>query len=126
MQLAATIAVSVVALLHFAFFVLQAFLWTKPTGRKIFGRTVEQAQASAQLAVNQGIYNAFLACGLVWSLVHTGSGLDAPNGGFAVRVFFLGFIIFAGVIGAATAKRSILFVQAMPAAIAMLLVFAAR
>jgi putative membrane protein len=80
MQLAADLAAAFVALLHFAFFALQSFLWTKPTGRKVFGRTVEQAEASAQLAVNQGIYNAFVGVGLVWTLVRTGSALDAPGG----------------------------------------------
>ena len=106
--------VAFVALLHIGFFVLESFLWTKPTGRKIFGLTPEIARDSAALAANQGLYNAFVAAGLIWGLVANS---------FAIKVFFLGFVIIAGIVGAITAKRSILFVQALPGAIALLLVF---
>ena len=88
------------------------FLWTKPAGLKAFGLTPELAEQTAALAANQGLYNGFLAAGLLWSLVR-------KEDGFPVRVFFLICIIVAGVFGAVTAKPSILFVQAMPAAVAL-------
>jgi putative membrane protein len=116
MQLAANIAVVVVAVLHLGFLVLEMFLWTKPAGRRIFGLSKELAAASAGLAMNQGLYNGFLAAGLLWSLV----------AGRNVTIFFLACVIVAGVFGALTAKRSILFVQALPAAIALALVVLAR
>jgi len=116
MQLAANIAVVVVALLHVGFLVLEMFLWTKPAGRRIFGLSKELAAASAGLAMNQGLYNGFLAAGLLWSLV----------AGRNVALFFLACVIIAGVFGALTAKRSILYVQALPAAIALALLVLAR
>ena len=117
MPLLANIAVIVVAALHLGFLVLEMFLWTKPAGRRIFGLSKELADASASLAMNQGLYNGFLAAGLFWSLY---AGRD-------VKIFFLVCVIVAGVFGALTAKRTILFVQALPAAIALALVwFAAR
>src|SRR3954469_14532007 len=112
----ANILVLIVALLHLMFLVLEMFLWTKPFGRKTFGLTPELAEASAKLAANQGLYNGFLAAGLIWGVV-------ANN--FQVKVFFLVCVIVAGVFGALTAKRSILFVQALPAAVALALVWLA-
>lgn len=110
----ADVFVAFVALLHIGFFVLESFLWTKPVGRRIFGLTPERAADSASLAANQGLYNLFVAAGLIWGLViHS----------FEIKVFFLGFVVIAGIVGAMTAKRSILFVQALPGAIALLLVF---
>jgi putative membrane protein len=115
----ATAAVLIVALLHFQFLVLEMFLWTKPSGRRIFGLTPEFAAESAKLAANQGLYNGFLAAGLIWSLT-------AGDQGFAIKVFFLSCVIVAGIFGAVTAKRSILWVQALPGAVALALVIAAH
>jgi len=116
MPLIANIAVVVVAALHLVFLVLEMFLWTKPAGRRIFGLSKELADASASLAMNQGLYNGFLAAGLLWSLA----------AGREVKFFFLICVIVAGVFGALTAKRTILFVQALPGAIALILVWLAR
>jgi putative membrane protein len=113
----AAIAVIVVAALHLVFLILEMFLWKKPAGRRIFGLSKELAEASAPLAANQGLYNGFLAAGLIWGLV---------TGAFEVQVFFLVCVIVAGVFGAATAKRSILFVQAVPAAVALALLIFGR
>ena len=115
MDLLATIAIGFVAFLHLAFFVLESFLWTKPTGRRIFGLDAEFAQRSASLALNQGLYNAFLAAGLIWSLF-------AGPGAFGIKVFFLSCVVIAGIVGGFTAKRSILIIQALPGAVALLLV----
>ena len=117
MTILANVLVAFVALLHLLFLVLEMFLWTKPFGRKTFGLTPELAEASAKLAANQGLYNGFLAAGLIWGVV---ANL------FAVKVFFLVCVIVAGIFGALTAKRSILFVQALPAALALALVWLAR
>jgi putative membrane protein len=119
MQLVADIAVALVALLHAYFLVLEMFLWDKPSGLRTFGHTAEHAAASKVLAANQGLYNGFLAAGLVW-------GLTLGSAGSGVKVFFLSCVIVAGVYGAATASRKILFVQALPAAIALALVLLAR
>lgn len=119
MRTAADVAVVLVAALHVYFLVLEMFLWKKPLGRRVFGLTREMADATASLAANQGLYNGFLAAGLVWGL-----GLGAA--GFSIRVFFLICVIVAGVFGAATANRKILWVQALPGAIALALTFLAR
>jgi putative membrane protein len=108
-----TIAISIVIVLHLLFMVLEMFLWNTPFGRKTFGLKQDYAKQSAPLAANQGLYNGFLAAGLLWGLVSTG--------GFDALIFFLSCIIIAGIYGAITAKRSILFLQALPAAIAMAL-----
>lgn len=118
MTLIATILVGLVALLHVYFLVLEMFLWDKPAGLKAFGQTREAAQASKVLAANQGLYNGFLAAGLLW-------GLWLGPAGTSVKVFFLLCVITAGVFGAATASRKILFVQALPAAVALALVLLA-
>jgi putative membrane protein len=119
MKLAAEILVALVALLHVWFLVLEMFLWDKPLGLKTFRQTPESAATTKVLAANQGLYNGFLAAGLVW-------GLGLGDGGYGVELFFLGCVIVAGVFGAATVGRKILFVQALPAAVAMALVLAAR
>ena len=116
-SLLASVAVAFVAALHLLFFVLESFLWTKPIGRKIFGLTRELAESTKSLAANQGVYNAFLAAGLIWGLM---------SGSFQVKVFFLSCVVIAGIVGAMTAKRSILFVQALPGAVALLLVWLAQ
>lgn len=115
MDTAANLVIALVAFLHVYFLVLEMFLWTKPIGLKVFGQTREAAEASKVLAANQGLYNGFLAAGLAW-------GLALGQDGFAVKVFFLGCVVIAGVYGAATANRKILFVQALPAAIGLGLV----
>jgi putative membrane protein len=108
----ARIAIVFVALEHLMFLVLEMFLWTKPVGRRIFGLTRELAESSKALAANQGLYNGFLAAGLIWSLYE----------GIHAQIFFLICVIIAGVFGAITARRTILWIQALPAAIALLLV----
>jgi putative membrane protein len=118
MQTAATLVTGLVALLHLWFLVLEMFLWTKPLGRRVFKLTEEKAQLTKALAANQGLYNGFLAAGLVW-------GLWLGAEGHAIRCFFLGCVIVAGVFGAATVGRKILFVQALPAAVALGLTWAA-
>jgi len=115
MALIADIAVGMVALLHVYFLVLEMFLWDKPAGLRAFGQTPEAAKASKVLAANQGLYNGFLAAGLVWGLV-------LGPAGAGVKLFFLGCVLIAGLYGAATAGRRILFVQALPAAAALALV----
>jgi putative membrane protein len=104
---------ALVALLHAGFMALEMLWWTKPAGRRVFGTTAEFAQASRVLAANQGLYNGFLAAGLAW-------GLWLGDEGRAIRLFFLVCVVVAGVFGAATASRRILWVQALPAAVAIL------
>ncbi|MEP6801195.1 MAG: DUF1304 domain-containing protein [Acidobacteriota bacterium] len=118
MHILASSAVAVVALLHLFFLVLEMFLWTTPYGLRTFGLSRAEAEASRRLAANQGLYNGFLAAGLVW-------GLLAADG-FSICVFFLTCVIVAGIFGAFTAKRSILFVQALPGVIALALVLLSR
>jgi putative membrane protein len=113
--------VTLVAMLHVYFLVLEMFLWQTPFGMKTFGTTPEIAASSAVLAANQGLYNGFLAAGLLWALVSYGVA-----GGRAILTFFLLCVLVAGLYGGATAKASILFVQALPALIALALVWAAR
>ena len=112
MDIVAGIVIAFVALLHGYFLVLEMFLWTKPIGLKTFGQTRAAAEASRVLAANQGLYNGFLAAGLLW-------GLSLGPDGFGVKVFFLVCVVIAGVYGAATANRKILFVQALPAALGL-------
>jgi putative membrane protein len=112
MKVIANILVAIVALLHAGFLVLEMFLWNTPFGIKTFAMTPEFAASSSVLAANQGLYNGFLSAGLIW-------GLLSKNNALAIKVFFLGCVIVAGVFGAATAKTSILFVQALPAAVAL-------
>jgi len=116
MKIAADIVVGLVALLHVYFLVLEMFLWDKPKGMKTFGLTPEKAAMTKSLAMNQGLYNGFLAAGLAW-------GIWADL--FQVKVFFLGCVIIAGIFGAATASRKILWVQAVPGVLALGLVLAA-
>ena len=106
--------VGLVAFEHLYILVLEMFLWTTPRGRKVFGLTPEFATASKALAANQGLYNGFLAAGLFWSLFPS---ITVSSG--ALQGFFLSCVIVAALFGAATAKRSILFVQGGPAILAM-------
>jgi putative membrane protein len=102
--------IAFVALNHVAFLVLEMFFWDHPVGRKIFGMTPEQSAFSKTLAANQGLYNGFLAAGLIWGLT---------IGSFDVKVFFLVCVVIAGIYGGMTAKRSIILTQALPAALAL-------
>ena len=110
MNMIANAVVALVALLHVYFLVLEMFLWDKPIGMKTFRLTPEFATASKSLAMNQGLYNGFLAAGLSW-------GLMLGDGGYAIKLFFLGCVIVAGFFGAATVSRKIFWVQALPAII---------
>ena len=110
MRVIANVLIGLVALSHLGFLVLEMFFWDHPVGRKVFSLTPEISASTAALAANQGLYNGFLAAGLVWAL-----WADRRD----LRVFFLGCVIVAGVFGGLTAKTSILFIQALPASIAL-------
>lgn len=120
MDVVAKIFVGLVAVIHIYILVLEMFLWRTPRARKAFGTTAEFADATAVLAANQGLYNGFLAAGLIFGLVVGGAAA------FPVTVFFLACVIIAGLYGAATASKRIIFVQALPAAIALLFVLLAH
>ncbi|HLP98042.1 MAG TPA: DUF1304 domain-containing protein [Sideroxyarcus sp.] len=113
MHTAANIVVGIVALIHIYILVLEMFLWEKPAGLRAFGLSREFAAATRVLAANQGLYNGFLAAGLVWGL---------HSGNVAVQQFFLGCVLVAGLYGAITANAKILWVQALPALLALILV----
>ncbi len=115
MNLIANILTGIVALLHFGFLYLEMFLWDKPRGRKSFRMTEEFAKQSKPLAMNQGLYNGFLAAGLIWGIF----------AGDAVKIFFLSCVIIAGIFGAMTVSKRIFYMQAAPAILALvvLLVF---
>ena len=115
MRTAAEILIGVVAALHVYFLVLEMFLWRKPFGLKTFAMTQEKADESAVLAANQGLYNGFLVAGLVWAIIAT------DPVGYRVGVFFLTCVVVAGLYGAKTVSSRILFVQAVPAAVALVL-----
>lgn len=114
MTLITNLLIGLVAILHLYFLTLEMFLWDKPQGRKTFGTTPEFATASKTLAANQGLYNGFLAAGLLW-------GLTLGEMGDAVKTFFLLCVIVAGIFGALTVSRKILYVQALPGLLALLL-----
>jgi len=115
----ANVLIGLVAVLHVYFLVLEMFLWDKPFGLRTFGLTQEFATASKTLAANQGLYNGFLAAGLAW-------GICLGAAGVSVKVFFLACVIVAGVYGALTVNRKILFVQAVPAIGALLALYFVR
>ena len=115
MKIAATALTLLVALEHLGFLVLEMFFWDHPVGRRIFGMTPEVSASSAVLAMNQGLYNGFLAAGLVWGVL---------AGRRDVKLFFLGCVVVAGIFGGLTAKTTILLTQALPGLIAGLLVLA--
>ncbi|MDI4631564.1 DUF1304 domain-containing protein [Pelomonas sp. V22] len=115
MTMLANVLVGLVAALHLYFLVLEMFFWTKPLGRKVFRLEPDFAEASKVLAANQGLYNGFLAAGLAWGLL---------AGKADVQLFFLGCVVVAGVYGAATVGKKILFVQTLPAAVAIAAVLA--
>ncbi len=118
MSIAANIVIALIALLHVWFLILEMFLWTRPSGRRAFGTTLEFAEQSKALAANQGLYNGFLAAGLAWGLLLPSDG----GAGFGVKVFFLTCVLIAGIYGGLTAARKILWFQALPAAVALVLI----
>ncbi|WP_053377161.1 DUF1304 domain-containing protein [Paenibacillus sp. FJAT-27812] len=117
MQIVANIVVGIVAVIHLYILYLEMFAWTTPKGLRAFGMTQQIADASKTLAANQGLYNGFLAAGLIWGLVH-------PNALFGqqIEIFFLALVMVAAIYGGLTAKRSILYIQGLPALIGLLLV----
>jgi len=117
MSTLANIVIAIIALMHLWFLVLEMFLWDKPAGRRAFGLTPEFAAQSKVLAANQGLYNGFLAAGLIWGLI-----LGNAAEGTHVKTFFLACILVAGVYGGFTATRKVLWIQAMPALIGLALV----
>ena len=116
MSIPARILIALIALEHVYILVLEMFLWTTPRGRKAFGMTPEFAEQTKVLAANQGLYNGFLAAGLIWSL------LAAAAYATQLAIFFLGCVLVAGLYGGATANKRIWYVQALPAAIALVAV----
>ncbi|MGZ3745000.1 MAG: DUF1304 domain-containing protein [Pseudobdellovibrionaceae bacterium] len=106
--------VTLTACLHIYFLILEMFLWTKPRGLKIFGLSLEQAKSSAVLAANQGLYNGFLAAGLMWSLIHPSTEISTQ-----LKFFFLTCVAVAGLYGGYTVSKKIAIVQALPAALGL-------
>ena len=120
MNLASQVVTAAVAALHGYFLVLEMFLWATPIGARTFARPLEEMQRTKTLAANQGLYNGFLAAGLVWGLIQSN-----PDFAFQIKTFFLLCVITAGVYGAITVSRRILHVQAAPAALALILLWLA-
>ncbi len=116
MSTIANIVIAIIALMHVWFLILEMFLWDKPIGRRAFGLTAEFAAQSKVLAANQGLYNGFLAAGLIWGL------LLGNVEGTHVKIFFLACVLIAGLYGGFTATRKVLWIQALPAAIGLALV----
>jgi putative membrane protein len=114
MEILLKILLVLVAVLHLWFLTLEMFFWRKPLGLKIFRMSQQKADDSAVLATNQGLYNGFLAAGLIWGLI---------SGAFAIRLFFLSCVVMAGTFGALTVNRRIFFIQALPALLALLVLF---
>ena len=117
MLLVANLLVLIVALLHIGFLTLEMFFWNHPIGRKRFGMTPEFAKESATLAANQGLYNGFLAAGLLWGLAINST---------AIKIFFVLWVLIAGICGGFTARRTILYIQALPALLALIAVYLSR
>ncbi len=120
MEMIGKALVGLIALIHIYILYLEMFLWATPKGLKAFGMTKEVAESSKVLAANQGLYNGFLAAGLIWGLIHS-----VPEIGQQVQLFFLGCVFVAGIYGGLTAKKSILLIQALPALLAMTLLLLA-
>ena len=114
MRMLSLILIGIVAFEHLYFLYLEMFAWTQPRTRRAFGTTVEFAEASKSLAANQGLYNGFLAAGLIWSLLH-----PDPLVARQLQLFFLGCVLIAALYGGVTVKRSILLIQGLPAALAL-------
>lgn len=113
MQIISDLLVGLVALLHVIFLILEMFLWDKPIGLRVFGLSIDKARATKVLAANQGLYNGFLAAGLSWGLIQGAHGYD-------FKVFMLICVIIAGLYGAVSASKKILFLQAVPGSIALI------
>ena len=111
-MMVANVLIALIAALHLYILVLEMFLWTTPHGQRAFGLSTEFAHQTKALAANQGLYNGILAAGLV-------VGLTMGPAGMGFKLFFLSCIVIAGVFGAATAGRKILFIQGVPAALAL-------
>jgi len=120
MSTAANILVGIVALLHIYFLTLEMFLWRKPLGLRTFNNSPAKAADTAVLAANQGLYNGFLALGLIWGLLHSN-----PAFAYQIKIFFLLCVLAAGSYGAYSVSRRILFVQGLPAAVALVLLWLA-
>jgi putative membrane protein len=118
MQLFANVLIGLVAALHVYFLVLEMFLWTKPRGLRVFKQSLDKAQASAVLAANQGLYNGFLSAGLIWGLVHPSADV-----GHQIKIFFLSTVVIAGAYGGYSVNKRIFMIQAVPAALALVLLF---
>jgi putative membrane protein len=116
LMMLAYVLIGFIAIEHIAFLVLEMFLWTHPIGLKIFGRTPEVAESSKVLAANQGLYNGFLAAGLIWGLI---------SKDWSVNVFFVSCVLVAGLYGGYSVKKTILVVQALPALLALIMLLAA-
>ncbi len=114
MGVVATILAALVALLHVWFMILEMVLWTKPIGLKTFRQSADKARTTAVLAANQGLYNGFLAAGLIWGLIH-----PDPAVAFQIKSFFLACVVVAGAYGAWSVNRKILMIQGLPAALAL-------
>jgi len=112
------VLLGIIAIQHFGFLILEMFLWQKPLGRKVFSMTAGQAQATAVLAGNQGLYNGFLSAGLIWAAIYPHWQV-----GLQLAIFFLSCVFVAGIYGAYSVSRRIIFVQAMPALIALIWCF---
>lgn len=114
MDFLSDVLIALVAFEHFYFLILEMFLWTKPKGLKVFGNTREDAEKTKVLAANQGLYNGFLAAGLLWSLI------DKSNSA-SLAIFFLSCVIVAGIYGAySTKKIKLFYIQSLPAITAMI------
>jgi putative membrane protein len=113
----ATVLIALIAALHLYILVLEMFLWDRPAGLRAFGLKPDFASATRRLAANQGLYNGFLAAGLI-------TGLALGDDGLAFKLFFLICIAVAGVFGSATASRKILLIQTVPALLALALLHA--
>lgn len=117
MTILANIMIVLVAVLHLGFLALEMFFWDHPFGRKRFGMTPDYSNASASLAANQGLYNGFLAAGLIWGLV---------TGEASTKIFFLACVVIAGIFGGLTARRTILYIQALPGLLALIFVYLSK
>ena len=116
-MLLSMILVGLVAAIHIYILYLEMFVWATPKGIKAFGTTEQVAKDSKSLAFNQGLYNGFLAAGLIWGLVYPDETV-----GQHIQLFFLGCVVVAGIVGSLTAKKSIIYIQALPAFLAIIAV----
>ena len=115
MKTISNILITIISLQHITFLVLEMFYWDKPLGRRVFGHSKESAKVSKTLAANQGLYNGFLAAGLIW-------GLSLGVAGASIKIFFLVCVLIAGLFGGLTASRKILVIQALPALLGLILI----